>query len=146
MPLRAHHAGSDAEGCARLALKIAGELGIDSFRKLAELSQPPEVPEPELPDTLSYEDLEELEKYISRLKSKKNVRLADCPKARELGRAKRILRHNPDAQLERETAMSANGLNNWLMRAENETPAPRPRRRRGGRRRVKRAVPQPQLS
>lgn len=145
VPLRAHHAGSDAEGCARLALKIAGELGIDSFRKLAELSQPPEVPEPDLPDTLSCADLEELEKYISRLKSKKNIRLADCPKARELGRAKRILHHTPDAQLAKETAMSANGLNNWLMRAENETPAPRRPRRRGGRRRTKRAAP-PQLS
>ena len=145
VPLRAHHAGSDAEGCARLALKIAGELGIDSFRKLAELSQPPEVPEPDLPDTLSCADLEELEKYISRLKSKKNIRLADCPKARELGRAKRILHHNPDAQLAKETAMSANALNNWLMRAENETPAPRRPRRRGGRRRTKRAAP-PQLS
>ncbi len=145
VPLHAHHAGSDAEGCARLALKIAGELGIDSFRKLAELSQPPEVPEPELPDTLSYEDMEELEKYISRLKSKKNIRLADCPKARELGRAKRSIRHNPEARRERETAMSANALNNWLARAENETPAPR-RSRRGGRRRAKRAAPAQQAS
>lgn len=146
LPLRAHHAGSDAEGCARLALKIAGELGIDSFRKLAELSQPPEVPEPELPELLSCEDLEEIEKYVSRLKSKKNVRLADCPKARDLGLAKRVLHRDPDARLDRETAMSANALNNWLMRAETENPLPRRRSRRGGRRRSKRpsAAPRPQ--
>ncbi len=133
VPLRAHHAGSDAEGCARLALKIAGELGINSFRKLAELSQPPEIPEPELPDSLSYEDVEELEKYISRLKSKKNIRIADCPRARDLGRAKRALRLSGAARLEKETAMSENALNNWLMRFEKETQTPR-RARRGGRR------------
>lgn len=142
VPLHAHHAGSDAEGCARLALKIAAELGVDSFRKLAELSQPPEVPEPELPETLSFEDLETLEKYISRLKGKKNVRLTDCPKAHELDRAKHILRHCPDALLSKETAMSANALNNWLTRIEAETPVPRRPRRRGGRRRTKRPVPQ----
>lgn len=135
LPLNAHHAGSDAEGCARLALKIAGELSITSFRKLAELSQPPEVPAPCFHGALSCRDLKEIEKYISRLKSKKNVRLTDCPKGRDIGRAIRALHRAPELVIDKETAMSANALHNWLARAEGSERTERPRRR--GRRQKK---------
>ncbi len=121
LPLCAHHAGSDAEGCARLALKIAEELGVSSFRRLVEISCPPGVPEPELPDLLSCGDVEKIEKYVSRLKSRENIRLSDCPRARQLGRAKRVLHRAPETRLEKATAMSANALNNWLTQAERAT-------------------------
>ena len=83
-------------------------------------------------------------KYISRLKSKKNIRLADCPSARAGPREAHPAPH-PGCAAREGNGDERERLNNWLMRAENETPAPRRPRRRGGRRCTKRAAP-PQLS
>lgn len=71
--LEPHHAGSDAEGCAKLALALAEELSIDSFRSLADFSQTPDFHEPELPELLTHSDLDVLENYLHRLKKKNST-------------------------------------------------------------------------
>lgn len=138
LPLEPHHAGSDAEGCARLALKIAGELSIDSFRRLAELSQEPGFREPDLPCEMTGEDITALEKYIKKLSGKKDVRLSDCPKSKDLGRAKRILNSRPGLTLPKETAESAGALARWLQQAEASAGEGRNGKKTGARTRVRR--------
>ena len=123
--LRPHHAGSDAEGCAMLALKIAEELSIDSFRSLADLSQTPDFHEPELPDELTYTDLGVLENYLHRLKNKKTVQLADCPKLKDLGMAKKMIKKHPSIILKKDAAMSASGLAQWF---SEQRPLPAPQK------------------
>ncbi len=128
--LRPHHAGSDAEGCAKLALKMAAELSIDSFRSLAELSQTPNFHEPELPEILTYSDLGVLENYLHRLKNKKTVRLTDCPKLKDLGRAKKIIKKFPALVLKKDSAMSARGLAQWFAEQKPDLAPPKNHRRR----------------
>ena len=132
IPLTAHHAGSDAEGCARLALKMADELGIHSLRELADLSQTPDFRAPELPDHLRFEDLEKLEGYFSRLRAKKKLQLVDCPRQHDLSEAMRVLKRHPSVVLERDAAMSGRALSKWF---STLSPADIPKkRRRSGRR------------
>lgn len=114
IPLEPHHAGSDAEGCARLALSLAEELSISSFRSLADFSQTPLYPEPELPEQLCPVDIEKVEAYISRLRAKKRLELLDCPRGTELGRAKRFIQKHPETLLPKEAAFSGRSLNQWF--------------------------------
>ena len=109
-----HHAGSDAQGCAMLAMEMARALSIDSFKELADFSQTPAFPEPQLPDELSCDDLWTLESYITKMKNKKGVRLEDCPKQRDLLRAQKIMEADPRIKLKKESAVSAKELNKWI--------------------------------
>lgn len=131
--LEPHHAGSDAEGCAKLALALAEELSIDSFRSLADFSQTPDFHEPELPELLTHSDLDVLENYLHRLKNKKTVQLADCPRLKDLGRAKKLIKRYPSVTIAKDSAMSARGLAQWFAELPS-LPAPeksgRTRRRR----------------
>ena len=128
-----HHAGSDARGCAELALTIAKALSIDSFKELADFSQTPAFHGPNLPEVLSGSDISVLENYIAKMRSKKDVLLEDCPKERDLLRAKSIIKANPAAELKRETALSALELGKWIAASASQLSCrtARTRRRRG---------------
>ena len=128
-----HHAGSDARGCAELALTIAKALSIDSFKELADFSQTPAFHGPNLPEVLSGSDISVLENYIAKMRSKKDVLLEDCPKERDLLRAKSIIKANPAAELKRETALSALELGKWIAASASQVSCrtARTRRRRG---------------
>lgn len=115
-----HHAGSDARGCAMLALTMARALSIDSFRELADFSQTPAFPEPDLPEELSCKDIYVLENYISKMRGKKDVLLEDCPREKDLLRAKNIMKANPEITLKKETALSARELNKWAGARANQ--------------------------
>ena len=122
-----HHAGSDARGCAELALTIAKALSIDSFKET------PAFHGPNLPEVLSGNDISVLENYIAKMRSKKDVLLEDCPKERDLLRAKSIIKANPAAELKRETALSALELGKWIAASASQLSCrtARTRRRRG---------------
>ncbi|MDO5116138.1 MAG: exonuclease domain-containing protein [Synergistaceae bacterium] len=140
IPLSPHHAGSDAEGCARLAMKIADELSISSFRELADLSQTPIFPEPELPDILDCAGIERLECYLGRLRHKKQLKLLDCPNPKELGMAKSFIRKHPATILQKDSAMSARRLAQWFAE-QKASPIPPKRRRTRHRRKNSPATP-----
>lgn len=143
--LSPHHAGSDAEGCARLALKLAEELSINSLRELADFSQSAIFDEPDLPETLTCADLAVLENYLRRMRHRKNIQLSDCPRLKDLSHARKILKRNPEAVITGDTAMSAGGLAHWLeenralIAQSDDLPI---RRRRRRRRRSRTKVPE----
>ncbi len=124
-----HHAGSDAQGCAMLALMLARSLSINSFKELADFSQTPAFPEPNLPDVLSGKDISVLENYISKMKGKKDVLLEDCPREKDLLRAKSIMKANSAITLQKETAVSARELSKWIETSASRAPRRTVRRR-----------------
>ena len=74
-----------------------------------------------------------LENYLHRLKNKKTVQLADCPRLKDLGRAKKLIKKYPSVTIAKDSAMSARGLAQWFAELPS-LPAPeksgRTRRRR----------------
>ncbi|MCF0248540.1 MAG: hypothetical protein HUJ86_08025, partial [Synergistes sp.] len=90
-------------------------------RKLADFSQTIDIKEPELPENLDYEDFNKFSHYLQRLSRRQSVQIEDCPFSLDVERTKKILKRNPNAFIDRETATSGYKLSKWLREQEAES-------------------------
>ncbi|MDO4987897.1 MAG: exonuclease domain-containing protein [Synergistes sp.] len=109
-----HHAGADAEACAKLVLAFAHSLSVTSLKELASISQEPDIHFPEFPDRLTCNDIDKLERFIYKTKHKKDLTISDYPKTHLLENTRKILQSYSYASLDAETALSAKALSLWV--------------------------------